>query len=173
MRTPSCCTLSAMPTAAPMASTSMAAMSGGSSTPKYVRACVRARARARAYVRALPVLRMRTHPLALHHVGIDAFQLSVSVAKPHAVMHFSYRCRWPWRRQLCISVIGDGGHGDWLARHRTSIRWALLVARMFGHRHRAMCRGGCQFEVRGGERGVASLSPHHREHDHASSSGQF
>ena len=35
----------------------------------------------------------------------------------------------------------------WLARHGTSIRWARLLAWMFGHVHRAMCSGGCQFEV--------------------------
>ena len=40
-----------------------------------------------------------------------------------------------------------GGEGGWLARHGTSIRWASLLAWMFGHVHRAMCGGGCQFEV--------------------------
>ena len=39
------------------------------------------------------------------------------------------------------------GGGGGLARHGTSIRWARLIARMFGHGHRAMCSGGCQFEV--------------------------
>ena len=36
--------------------------------------------------------------------------------------------------------------GGWPARHGTSIRWARLVARTFGHRHRAVC-GADQFEV--------------------------
>ena len=40
-----------------------------------------------------------------------------------------------------------GRAGGWLARHGTSIRWASLLAWMFGHVHRAMCSGGCQFEV--------------------------
>ena len=39
------------------------------------------------------------------------------------------------------------GGGRGLARHGTSIRWARLIARMFGHGHRAVCSGGCQFEV--------------------------
>ena len=37
--------------------------------------------------------------------------------------------------------------GGWPARHGTSIRWARLLAWMFGHVHRAMCSDGCQFEV--------------------------
>ena len=41
---------------------------------------------------------------------------------------------------------GRGG-GDWPARHGTSIRWASLLAWMFGHVHSTMCSGGCQFEV--------------------------
>ena len=41
----------------------------------------------------------------------------------------------------------DEGRGGWLARHGTSIRWACLIARMFGHGHRVMCSGGCQFEA--------------------------
>ena len=39
------------------------------------------------------------------------------------------------------------GRVGWLDRHGTSIRWARLIARMFGHGHRAVCSGGCQFEV--------------------------
>ena len=35
----------------------------------------------------------------------------------------------------------------WLARHSTSIRWAGLIARTFGHGHRAACGGGRRFEV--------------------------
>ena len=42
---------------------------------------------------------------------------------------------------------GEGGRGGWLARHGTSIRWARLTARMFGHGHRAVCGGGRHLEV--------------------------
>ena len=53
------------------------------------------------------------------------------------------------------------GVGGWLARHGTSIRWARLIARMFGHGHRAMCSGGCQFEVLE-ERVLARYVPAHK-----------
>ena len=38
------------------------------------------------------------------------------------------------------------GRGGWLARHGTSIRWARLIARAFGHAYRAVYGGG-HFEV--------------------------
>ena len=34
-----------------------------------------------------------------------------------------------------------------MAHLGTSIRWARLIAQMFGHGHRAVRIGGCQFEV--------------------------
>ena len=47
-----------------------------------------------------------------------------------------------------VVIVGDEiKEGGWLARHGTSIRWASLLAWMFGHVHRAMCSDGCQFEV--------------------------
>ena len=47
-----------------------------------------------------------------------------------------------------MEVVEEGSRrGGWPARHGASIRWASLLAWMFGHVHRAMCSGGCQFEV--------------------------
>ena len=34
------------------------------------------------------------------------------------------------------------GGEEGLARHDTSMKWALLIARTFGHGHRAVCGGG-------------------------------
>ena len=45
------------------------------------------------------------------------------------------------------AVEGGGG----FARHSTSMRWARLIARPFGHGHRAACGGGRLFE--GGGKG--------------------
>ena len=53
-------------------------------------------------------------------------------------------CLWTGQTVLISSSCWRGG---WLARHGTSIRWASLLAGMFGHVHRAMCGGGYQFEV--------------------------
>ena len=45
------------------------------------------------------------------------------------------------------SALIWGGGGGWPARHGTSSDGPASSLRMFGHVHRAMCGGGCQFEV--------------------------
>ena len=43
---------------------------------------------------------------------------------------------------VCLFLCACGREqGGWLARHSTSIRWARLIARTFGHGHRAVCSG--------------------------------
>ena len=46
---------------------------------------------------------------------------------------------------MCVCVGGGGGVGQLGMAHRSDGPASSL--RMFGHVHRAMCSGGCQFEV--------------------------
>ena len=58
---------------------------------------------------------------------------------------------------------GGGGRGGWLARHGTSTRWARLIARTFGHGHRAVCGGGHHLEVVEEELALADICLHIRQ----------
>ena len=60
------------------------------------------------------------------------------------------------RVRMYVCVCGRGGGG--LARHSTSMRWAELIARMFEHRHRAVCGGGLFGFVVDVEEHVLSIS---------------
>ena len=71
------------------------------------------------------------------------------------------------RRQQHAKEGNEGwrnGEG-WLARHGTSIRWARLIARTFGHGHRAVCSDA--------DGGGASSALHHQEDERASSPGHL